>query len=327
MVGSAAVRDGRALVGSDSGKIIAADLQTGRKLWEFASGAKVRCSPAVAGGLVYCGSDSGAFHALETDTGKKCWSFEAGGPVQASPAVVGGIVLFGANDHHVYALDRFTGKKLWSFKVNDYILQAPPVVHGDQVFVGQWTDWVWALDLKTGKLRWKTFIPVTIEALAYHRDKLYVRNPNWIVEVDPKTGRRLRVGMASWGWGGPAFVNNLLFQTGIQSQYGTSGGTVTDLDDPGNPPNKLIPTLEEVRLLKRTNLKGGPELGGMGTPLALGDKLCFATVAGKLIVTDLDSTRRWTYQLGGTCHATPVAADGTLLVGCDDGHLYAFHEK
>jgi outer membrane protein assembly factor BamB len=327
MVGAAAIRDGRAFVGSDSGKIIAADLKTGRKLWEFGTGAKVHCSPAVAGDLVYCGSDSGVFHALEADTGKQRWSFEAGGPVQASPAVVGGIVLFGANDHHVYALDRFTGNPLWSFKVNDYILQAPPVVHDDHVFVGQWTDWVWALDLKTGKMRWKTFIPVTIEALAYYRNKLYVRNPNWMVEVEPKTGQRLRIGMASWGWGGPAFVNNLMFQTGIQSQYGTSGATVTDLDEPGSAPNKKIPTLEEVRLLKRTLLKGAPGLGGMGTPLALGEALCFATASGKLVVTDLDGTQRWSFQLGGTCHASPVAADGIVLVGCDDGHLYAFRQK
>jgi hypothetical protein len=65
----------------------------------------------------------------------------------------------------------------------------------------------------------------------------------------------------------------------------------------------------------------------MGTPLPLGDKVCFATSKGKLIVTELDGTQLWTFQLGGTCHATPVAADGMLLVGCDDGQLYAFREK
>src|SRR5262249_54535596 len=126
---------------------------------------------------------------------------------------------------------------------------------------------------------------------------------------------------------GPAFVKNLMFQTGIQSQYGTSGATVTNLDEPGVAPNNKIPNLDDVRLLKSQSLKGSSELGGMATPLALGDQVCFATTTGKLIVTDLDGTRRSTYQLGGTCHATPVAADGFLIVGCDDGHLYAFREK
>jgi outer membrane protein assembly factor BamB len=327
IVGSAAIHGGKAFVGSDSGKLFGVDLRTGQKLWEFDSGGRVQCSPAAAGDLVYCGSDGGRFFALEAATGKQRWTFTAGGPIQASPGVVAGIVVFGANDHHAYALDRFTGKMLWSFRVNDYCLQAPPVVHGDRVFVGQWTDWVWALDLQTGKLQWKTFIPVTIEGLSYYRDKLYVRNPNWIVEVDPHTGKRLRIGAASWGRGGLAFVENNLFVTGIQSQYGTSGGTVTDLDEPGKMFNKIIPTLEDALLLRPKALKGNPELAGMTAPLALGETVCFATAAGKLIVTDPDGTRRWSFQLGGTCHAPPVAADGLLLVGCDDGHLYAFREQ
>lgn len=323
---AAAIRDGKAFVGSDSGKILAVELATGQKVWESSAGCPVRCSPTVVGGLVYAGADNGFFYALDAATGKERWRFEAGGPVQAAPAVVAGILVFGANDHHVYALDRLTGKKLWQFRANDYRVQAPPVIHGEQVFVGQWTDWVVALELRTGTEQWRTFIPVTIEALAWHRDRLWVRNPNWIVELDPKTGQRLRVGPASWGWGGLAFVKNQLFLSGIQSQYGTSGATSTDLDDPGTPLSRKIPTMEEVKLLKAKGLKGWPELAAMGTPLALGEQLCFATAAGKVIVTDVDGTRRWSFELGGTCHTSPVAADGMLLVGCDDGFLYAFRE-
>ena len=58
-----------------------------------------------------------------------------------------------------------------------------------------------------------------------------------------------------------------------------------------------------------------------------GDHVCFAAVGGRLALTDPDGKVRWSYQLGGTCHATPVAADGSLIVGCDDGRLYAFREK
>lgn len=327
IVGAAAIRDGKAFVGSDNGKIVAVDLKTGIKVWVFQTGAKIRCSPAVVGGLVYCGSDDAHFYALDAESGMKRWSFECGGPVQASPVVVGGIVLFGANDHHVYARDRLTGKKLWSHRVNDYCILAPPVVHGDVVYVGQWTDWVRALDIKTGKMLWQSIVPVTIESLAYYRDKLYVRNPNWMIELDPKTGKRLRIGAASWGWGGVAFVKNQMFLTGIQSQYGTSGATATDLDEPSTPTNRKIPTLEDVGALKPKSIKGSPDLAGMGTPLAIGETLCFVSAAGKVAITDLDGTKRWTFQLGGTSHASPVAADGVLIVGCDDGHLYAFREK
>jgi outer membrane protein assembly factor BamB len=65
----------------------------------------------------------------------------------------------------------------------------------------------------------------------------------------------------------------------------------------------------------------------MGTPLVVRDFVCFATVAGRICLTEPDGKPRWTFDLGGTCHATPVAADSFLVVGCDDGNLYAFREK
>jgi outer membrane protein assembly factor BamB len=40
-----------------------------------------------------------------------------------------------------------------------------------------------------------------------------------------------------------------------------------------------------------------------------------------------DGKKLWTAKLGGTCHAPPVAADGLLAVGCDDGFLYGFRSK
>jgi outer membrane protein assembly factor BamB len=276
--------------------------------------------------LVYCGSDSGEFHALEAGTGKKRWTFTAGGPVRGSPTVVGGVVLFGASDHNLYALDRLTGKKLWSFRAADHCVHVPPVVHGEQVFCAQWTEWVYALDLKTGKEMWRSFVPISVEALAFYRDRLWVRNVHYLVELDPATGKRLRLGDASWGWGGMAFQKNKLYQSGIQSEYGTNGATVTDLDDPGKEIAK-VPTLEGIRRLPHKGLMGSPQLAAMATPLVAGDYVCFAVTTGKVYLTEPDGKVRWTFELGGSCHASPVAADGFLLVGCDDGQLYAFRQK
>ena len=89
----------------------------------------------------------------------------------------------------------------------------------------------------------------------------------------------------------------------------------------------MLPTFKGVSMLKPQPLKGAPELASMAAPLALGDKLCFTTLKGKVVLTRLDGTRLWDYELGGPCHAPPVAADGLLVVGCDDGNLYAFRER
>ena len=88
----------------------------------------------------------------------------------------------------------------------------------------------------------------------------------------------------------------------------------------------MLPTLKGVWMLTPQPLEGASELVSMAAPLALGDKLCFATLKGKVVLTKLDGTHLWNDELGGPCHAPPVAADGLLVVGCDDGNLYAFRE-
>ena len=71
-------------------------------------------------------------------------------------------------------------------------------------------------------------------------------------------------------------------------------------------------------------MQGSPELASMATPLSLGDKLCFATLHGQVVLTTLDGRPLWSYELGGSSHAPPVTAGGLLVVGCDDGYVYAF---
>jgi outer membrane protein assembly factor BamB len=322
----AAIADGHVFAASDAGRIVALESATGQKRWEFDTGAPVRCSPAAVGGMIYCGSDSSRFHALDADTGQEKWSFHCGGPVQASPAVVGGVVLLGANDHHVYALDRHTGRKLWSHRMPHHSIQASPAVHGRQVFVGSWHDWVVALDLLTGQEQWRSFVPVSIEAVAFHGGKLYARSPNYLVEMDPVSGRRLRVGTLSYGRGGLGFLGDLAFHSGIRSQYGGSGAAVMNLADAGQKLKTPIPGLEDIHVIRATGLKGSSSLTSMMAPLVLGSTIAFATTAGQVVITDPQGERLWSFDLGGKCHSQPVAAGGVLVVGCDDGHIHAFRE-
>lgn len=351
VVTSAAIVDGIVYSGSESGTIVAVDEKRGQKLWQFDTSQPIRCSPAVAGGVVYCGSDSGILHALDARTGKPLWQFATGGAIQASPAIVGGVILFGANDHNLYALDRRTGRKLWNFRTSRSFIQAPPVVHGDHVFAAGWSDWVWCLDAKTGKPVWKSFIPVSIEAVAWYRDQLWVRSPYFVVRLDPADGSWQRIAETSYGYGGMAFVGDRLFQSGVLGQYGTLGATSVALNgETSPPPEQVAPTLKGVKMLTPATLRnpnlapaevsfrarmsvgmvamqGSPELASMGTPLSLGDKLCFATLHGKVILTDLDGRPLWSHDLGAPSHAPPVAVNGLLVVGCDDGYVYAFRSK
>lgn len=326
------VQAGKAYVGSLSGKIICADLKSGRKQWEFKTGGEVKASPAIADGVVYCGSDDGKMYALDAATGVKKWEYTCGGPVQCSPAVIGGVLLFGANDYHFYALNRRTGKKLWSFKTEHPLVITTPVVNGDTVYAAQWVDWIYALDAATGKPKWRDCVPISIEKLHFYRDKLYLRSARQIAEYDAVSGKRLRLANASYGYNGLAFAKNLIISAG------TGSAMAVDLGEAGALSRyKDQPALKNVLVVPGKRIAGWPSLASMGTPVVTGDLVTFATVKGRLVVIRpepasisgklLKHKVVWSAQLGGTCHSSPIVADGHIVVGCDDGKLYAFRSS
>src|SRR5437870_5089821 len=52
-------------------------------LWSFKTGGPVRSSPVIAGGKVFIGSDDFKIYALDFASGKKLWEFKTGAAVHA----------------------------------------------------------------------------------------------------------------------------------------------------------------------------------------------------------------------------------------------------
>lgn len=100
---SAAVADGKVVVGGRDKIVHALDQKTGEAVWTFRTGARVESSPAIAGKRVYVGSGDGRFYVLDLDTGDKVWEFESGAPFVASPAIASGRIVIGTQDGILYA--------------------------------------------------------------------------------------------------------------------------------------------------------------------------------------------------------------------------------
>jgi outer membrane protein assembly factor BamB len=155
---SPAVFENRVFVGGGDGKLYALEAKTGRRLWQVATGGRVRSSPAVADRTVYVGSMDGRLYAVDAATGKLRFAFETEGSaldsekegydrtsITSSPAVSEDGVFFGSRDGHLYGVDRRSGARLWRFghKV-DFVPGSPevgwvvgsPAVLGGTVLVG-----------------------------------------------------------------------------------------------------------------------------------------------------------------------------------------------
>ena len=145
--------------------------------WTFATNGAIVSSPAVASGVVYVGSADGGLYAVEAATGKLRWRFDAHGDVNSSPAVDGNTVYAVSLDGNLYAVDAATGKQRWSFATQgehrftatavlgalpsaeimpdpwDFYLSSPTVVTG-AVYFGSGDGHIYAVDARTGALRW-----------------------------------------------------------------------------------------------------------------------------------------------------------------------------
>jgi quinohemoprotein ethanol dehydrogenase len=144
---------------------------------ELGTGRGMEATPVMVDGVLYVSGVAGRAYAFDAATGRPLWAFEPEVDMQLNRtaccdmvnrglAVADGKVMVAALDGWMYALDAKTGKLVWKA---DFIENrakgdnstGAPEVAGDVVIIGMAgaeydvRGYVTALDLKTGKLRWR----------------------------------------------------------------------------------------------------------------------------------------------------------------------------
>ena len=135
--------------------------------WRFQTRSAVRSTPAVTTTRVFIGSGDSTLYALDRATGKLVWQFAAGTPVHSSPAVARGLVIAATLGGRIFAVSEASGTLRWSIQTGptlpknispagewDFYVSSPVVV--DQtILIGAGDGNVYALDLTSGKERWR----------------------------------------------------------------------------------------------------------------------------------------------------------------------------
>lgn len=105
--GAPTVEGERIYVGSPfTNQVTCHDLHTGRTLWVYQAGAKVKGAPAVSHGRVYVGDGAGRVHVLDAAKGTLLGQrFLAKGPLlPAGPVIINDTLFIGSHDGYVYAM-------------------------------------------------------------------------------------------------------------------------------------------------------------------------------------------------------------------------------
>lgn len=124
-------------------------------------------SPTIANQVLYIGSGDGNVYALKADTGKLIWKYDTGARIRTTPAVIRDSVVVGGLNGIVYSISRVNGSLNWKFATRGAGLHfedvgydqtsiiCSPAVNDKAVYVGGRDGFLYALDLETGKELWR----------------------------------------------------------------------------------------------------------------------------------------------------------------------------
>jgi outer membrane protein assembly factor BamB len=174
---SPAIVDGVVYFTAFDGSLFALDAARGTARWKRSFGRDLgtmnywdfyTSSPIPLGDALYVGSGDGHLYAIERTSGRTRWAFDAGARIRGTPAVSVDNVVVGTMAGHVVAVDRRSGARRWDFATDgagyDYARKhndttavvTPPAIRDGLVLAGGRDGQLYAIDLATGKQRWKT---------------------------------------------------------------------------------------------------------------------------------------------------------------------------
>jgi len=130
----------------------------------------------------------------------RLWQFDSGGAI-SKPVVNGGIIFIASNSGEIYAISEATGRQVWTYNFRAdgmTVFGGDPFLYDGVVVVGAnqqncgngYHGYVYALEQRTGKLRWKLATPGVGTNFVRVDDNIIfgTRRDEWI-SVQLKTGR------------------------------------------------------------------------------------------------------------------------------------------
>jgi outer membrane protein assembly factor BamB len=174
-----------------------------RQVWRIDAPDIVEFPPAVAYGRVYFSSFRGHFYALDAENGRAVWQKEIDHCAPASPMLARHVVYQSysvplpcarhAADARgfVVAWDADTGRQLWRFDAA--AVETSPLLVGKLLYFGAWDGMLYALNARTGKVRWTFDASASITSSpAYDGGTVFAgTDDGHVLALDALTGKLL----------------------------------------------------------------------------------------------------------------------------------------
>lgn len=193
---------------------------------------------------------------------------------------------------------------LWTFQVEDAV-RSTPLIHNGVLYVGSYDNNLWALDAKSGGLRWKHATEGGIgSSPSYLGGSIFIGSTDQRLHaLDAATGK------SQW-----------TFKTDgkIYSTPRTHAGHVFFGSDDGNF-YAIKPGSASAREIWRYQVMESIR----SSPVVSNELIFVGADSGELICFNFDGSMRWRYHTKRQIISSPIVVDGVIYVGSNDWHCYA----
>jgi len=128
------------------------DTESGKKLWEFQTGADILSNPMIIDDRVFFGSKDNFVYCLAVNTGKLLWKSDELSPIVTSGTICMNRICFGGSDGKLYCLATESGSILWTFTAKGEIATA--AYEANKLFFATREKMVYCIEVTTGKRVW-----------------------------------------------------------------------------------------------------------------------------------------------------------------------------
>jgi outer membrane protein assembly factor BamB len=267
-------------------------------------------------GTVYVGSDAKKFLAV-TPEGKVKWTLETDGDADDAPALAkDGTIVTGAG-RMVYGLTPL-GYVKWRFTAKRKVFSSPALSDDGRAYFGSQDHHAYAVSPQ-GKLLWSTDLGGDVDsspAIADDGAVFFGSDAGEIVRLDPDDGHVI------WRVAVGGYVRGVL-------SIARDGDVLAGVYGPTPREVRLNAADGAVRGQVAVQGTGAREFGVHGGAMEdASGALVFGSQDDQVYAFDADGGKLWSFTTGGDVDA-PVSllSDGTVMIGSDDGRVYALRTR
>ena len=301
------------------------------------------------------GEGHDALFAVDINTGEILWSNPIG-PGYVGPVIDGNVIYIGTSSHgydptneYIYAINRFTGEELWQRNIYGGIAES---IQFDEQNLYFCSDLIYALNKTDGSITWTYQLDSYVVTKPILKEGAYytATSGGKLVKVSTTDGSRIwsrtlpagpwdnsitadsqgRIFLAIYGDQTMNAYNeddgSLLWSYRLHGRslsFNAYHDDVVFIADTAGYVYALDAADGSLRWEKKLGTKFD-----ISSPSLSGDLLFIGTRDGAegafFALNEITGELVWKYTVGASVTAPPTIADGLLLCGTDDWHMYAF---